>query len=351
MNRLVRVPVWLVLTALVVTCMAIPPGDAAAQAAKPTKLTLAESTKLLAVGQAYTARVKAATPARASRAVTWTSSNRRVATVAPSGRVTALRVGTTTIRATSKASTRVTAKLVLTVSVRPTGLTLTSTGTTLAVGQTYTARVKAATPARASRAVTWTSSNRRVATVTGKGVVRAIRAGAATITARSVLNPRVRRTITVTVSATATTPGATPPSGPTAPTGPTPPATPEPPPVIDPQLVGRWSLFITNAGSTDIYEADGTWARIIIFKGPISPYQQYSKGRYRAEGGKIYYSDIIYQSRNTDSDPWSPWQPAANPDRVENYAIRSDEHGEYLVTEDDPAPVTDDSVKYYRDTD
>lgn len=322
----VRALVFLSALILTATVLVGPAGTRAEAAApKPTKITLAATTKLLAVGQSYTATVKAVTPPKASRGVTWTSSNTRIATVTAAGRITARRAGVVTIRATSKASRNVTGRLTVTVSLKPTAITLTPAAATLKVGRAVPAKVATITPAKANRRVKWTSSNRRIATVTDKGVIRAISPGTATITAVSVLNAKARRTIRVTVTGNAT----------------------PPPPVIDPKLLGTWNLFISNAGSSSTYGADGTWTIVLIFKGSL-PYQQFSKGRYRIEGGKIHYSDIVYQDRRSDDDPWSEWKPAANPNRVENYAVGTDEYGEYFVKEDDPNPVTAESVKYYR---
>lgn len=323
--------------AMIVTLLVGSAGTLAEAAApKPTKLTLAATTKLLAVGQTYTAKIEKVTPTRASKKVTWTSSNRRIATVAASGKINALKAGKVTIRATSKATDKVTAKLSLTVSLKPTKITLTSTTETVAVGQKFTARVKTIAPAKASKKVSWTSSDKNVATVTSKGVVQAVGAGTATITAKSVLSSKVKQTIKVTVNATATTP-------------PPKPNPPKPAPVIDPKLLGSWSMVSSSGGVFTTYNADGTWLRVVIIRTSFSEYQNTSKGNYRAEGGKIYSSDTIFQSRNSDSGPWSEWRPAAEPNRVENYAIGTDEYGEYLVSEDDPNPVTEESVKYRRD--
>ena len=55
-------------------------------------------------------------------------------------------------------------------------------------------------PAKAgSKELTWTSSNDAIATVSDKGVVRALSAGEVTITATSVITPSVSGTITITV--------------------------------------------------------------------------------------------------------------------------------------------------------
>lgn len=228
---------------------------------------------------------------------------------------------------------------------KPTKLTLSATTKVLAVGQTYTAKVKAVKPAKASKAVTWRSSNRKVATVSAKGKIKALKTGKVTIKATSKVSRKVTAKLTVTVRVNAGT-APTPTPGPTAPA---PAPTPTPAPVIDPQLLGSWSIVSSSGGVFTTYNADGTWLRVVIIKTSFSHYENTSKGNYRAEGGKIYSTGTIYQSRDGDSGPWSEWKPAAEPNRIENYAIGTDEYGEYLVTEDDPNPVTEESVKYRRD--
>lgn len=121
-------------------------------------------------------------------------------------------------------------------------------------------------------------------------------------------------------------------------------------PVIDPALVGRWSLVITDAGSFDTFNADGTWTRLVILRPPtfFIPNQTYVKGYYQAKNGQITDMDAISRSRETDSDPWSAWKPAPDLNKVQNYVVGTDEYGEYLSTEDAPNPVIPASAKYRR---
>jgi hypothetical protein len=205
---------------------------------------------------------------------------------------------------------------------KPSKITLNVTAKTLTVGQKFTAKVKSVKPARASKKVSWSSSKKTVATITGKGVVKAIGPGATVITAKSVVRASVKRKFKVTVKKAAV--------------------------VIDPKLLGSWGLFTSGAGSVDTFNADGTWNSIVIFEGPLLPLQQYSKGDYKARNGKIYYSNVVFRSRKDEDEPWSAWKPAAEPNRIENYEVGVDEYGDYLMTEQHPDPVTPESVKYRR---
>lgn len=135
-----------------------------------------------------------------STAVTWTSSVPSVATVASSGRVTALASGSTTISARSIADSSRVAHASVTVrqpaarEVRITGATQLLAGTQAQL----TAQVVA--DAGVSAAVTWSSSQPGVASIDGTGRVVAIGAGATRITARSVATPAVADSVILTVS-------------------------------------------------------------------------------------------------------------------------------------------------------
>ena len=122
----------------------------------------------------------------ADRPVSWTSSDPLVASVSSDGLVTALKAGTTTITATSEGrSGRAT------VSVSPVAVasvTVSPSPASVQVGSTV--QLSAATKdangnALSGRAVTWSSSNSDVASVTTTGLVTGVSAGSATITATS----------------------------------------------------------------------------------------------------------------------------------------------------------------------
>ena len=120
------------------------------------------------------------------RVVTWSSSNTAVATVSATGVVKALKTGMATITATSEGKIGSTE---LTVMPAPVGsVTLSPTAPTLASGSPLqiVATVRDTTGATVTdRAVTWTSSDTAVATVSATGVVTGLSTGTATITASS----------------------------------------------------------------------------------------------------------------------------------------------------------------------
>lgn len=133
-----------------------------------------------------------------NKTVTWTSSNKTVATVDESGLVTAVGNGTANITATTedgnfKATCQVTVEIPeLTLSLDKTELTLT---------QTEEQQKLTATVSDTEEKVTWLSSDPFVATVTRDGIVTAIANGTATITA-SAGNKTVSCTVEVALTDT-----------------------------------------------------------------------------------------------------------------------------------------------------
>lgn len=121
-----------------------------------------------------TATVKAtATP---SATVNYTSSNTKVATVnSKTGVIKGIKAGTVTI--TAKAGTlKTTCKVV----IKNPAFSLVKSSATIKKGKTTTIRSKAAPAGK----ITYTSSNKKVAAVNSKGVVKGIKKGKATITVK-----------------------------------------------------------------------------------------------------------------------------------------------------------------------
>jgi len=122
------------------------------------------------------------------RAITWGSSNTAVATVDAQGVVTAVAEGTASITATSEGKS---GSATITVTPAPVATVVVSPSTaSLVLGITPTQQLTAVTKdARGAvltdRAVTWGSSNTAAATVDATGLVTAVGAGSATITATS----------------------------------------------------------------------------------------------------------------------------------------------------------------------
>lgn len=137
------------------------------------------------------------------KSITWVSSDEGVATVSSTGIVTAKAAGTATITVTT--SNDMTATCAVTVTAKPepitiidaTSVSLDQTSATLYVDDTVSLAA-IVTPADATdKAVTWSTSDDKVATVNESGIVTAVGAGNATITVTTVNGKTATFAVTV----------------------------------------------------------------------------------------------------------------------------------------------------------
>ena len=141
------------------------------------------------------------------QAVTWSSSQPSIARVSSSGLVTGVAPGVATITATSDTFS---ASAAVTVRAAVGSLSLAPADTSLRVGESIVLQAAlkdGAGGALAGRPERWTSSNERVATVTPLGLITAVGAGRATITAEA-QGRRATTSVTVTVPVAAPGPPA-----------------------------------------------------------------------------------------------------------------------------------------------
>lgn len=152
-----------------------------------TKLTLGvkETFKLVATPQPSSA---------VSKKITFSSGKKSVAVVGSSGKITAKKVGKTTI--TAKAPSGVKATCTVTVKKAPSKITLNRTNKTLKKGKKF--QIKVTLPKNtASNKTTYTSNKKAIATVSSTGKVTAKKKGTATITVKTFNGKRARIKITV----------------------------------------------------------------------------------------------------------------------------------------------------------
>ena len=153
-------------------------------AVKTTKITTTTKSLTLAKGATYKklASSIAVTPITSKEKVTYSSSNKKVATVSSKGVIKAKKAGTAKITVKSgKKKVVVTVKVT---GVKTTNLSGVPAAKNVSKGKSF--KIKAiATPKNTDEKITFKSSNKKVATVTSKGVVKGLKKGAATITVQS----------------------------------------------------------------------------------------------------------------------------------------------------------------------
>lgn len=146
----------------------------------------------LKVKQSYQLRVTGL--AKGDSVVSWTSSNAKVVTVSKtSGKITGKKAGTAVVTANLKSGLKVKVTVKVQKSdVATTSLTVINKATGKKVSKTVSLKAKkkltlAATvaPLTSKQKVTYSSSNKKIATVTSKGVITAKKKGTVTITVKS----------------------------------------------------------------------------------------------------------------------------------------------------------------------
>lgn len=155
---------------------------------KVTRVTLNKTTASVVKGKTLTLTATVTPTNATNKNVTWKSSNTKIATVDGNGKVTAVAAGTATITCTAKADKSKSATCKITVTnpaVKVTKLSMNKTSVDLLKGKTVQLKVTVTPSNATNKAVTWTSSNKKIATVTSNGLVKAVGTGTVTITAKA----------------------------------------------------------------------------------------------------------------------------------------------------------------------
>ena len=153
-------------------------------AVKTTKITTTTKSLTLAKGATYKklASSIAVRPVTSKEKVTYSSSNKKVATVSSKGVIKAKKAGTAKI--TVKSGSKKVVVTVKVTGVKTTKLSGVPATKKIAKGKSFKIKA-AATPKNTDEKITFKSSNKKVATVTSKGVVKGLKKGTATITVQS----------------------------------------------------------------------------------------------------------------------------------------------------------------------
>jgi uncharacterized protein YjdB len=150
-----------------------------------TKIKLNKTKATVLKGKTLVLKATVSPTKASNKKVSWKSSNTKIATVSASGKVTAKKNGTVTITCTAKDGSKKTAKCKITVKQPVTKIKLNKTKATIKKGKTVVLKATIAPKNAASKKVTWTSSNKKVATVTKTGKVVAKKKGTTVITCKA----------------------------------------------------------------------------------------------------------------------------------------------------------------------
>lgn len=163
-----------------VTVKEAPPAKVPVESVAVTPAALS-----LEVGKTGALKAAVAPDTATDKSVTWKSSDEAVATIAADGTVTAVKAGTATMTATTTdgGKTATCTVTVGTAAVAVTEVKLDKTTLSLEAGKTAALKATVTPDNATNKTVSWTSSDKAIATVDEKGTVTGVKAGEATITA------------------------------------------------------------------------------------------------------------------------------------------------------------------------
>ena len=124
-------------------------------------------------------------PSYAATELTWTSTNKKVATVDQNGLVKPVKKGTAVIAVTTSNGWQASVKVKVAKPPKPTKVKLNYSGTKKVYLGSKLKLKATLTPSAAESALTWSSSNKKVAKVSSKGVVTPVKVGTAVITVKT----------------------------------------------------------------------------------------------------------------------------------------------------------------------
>ena len=181
-----RILAVVIAVAVAVSILTVPDAEVSAATGKVKSVAvtnLPAKQLTLKKGKTFTLKSKVTVTGKASKKVTYKTSNKKIATVNAKGKITAKKKGTAKIYVISKADKKKKCTITVTVGTPVTKVKLNKTKSTMTIGKKQTLKATVTPKKASSKAVVWKSSNKKVATVTSKGVVKAKKAGTVTITA------------------------------------------------------------------------------------------------------------------------------------------------------------------------
>lgn len=177
-------------------------GEAASTKKKVNSVevtNVAYGTVVLKPNKSFKLKVKVATTGKASKKVTFTSSNKKVAKVAANGKITAVKKGSARITVKSKVNKNKKAVVKVIVGTPTTTVTLGQSEVTGFAGETITLTAKVSPEKASLKSVAFTSNDESVATVDDKGVITLVKEGETAITVQAKDNSKSKATCKVVV--------------------------------------------------------------------------------------------------------------------------------------------------------
>lgn len=176
-----------IMTLVFVSTVSVP-TYAQAASVKPAQIKLKDTKKSIYVGEKYKITIKSITPKNVSKKLSYKTSNSKVATVDAKGRVTAKAKGTATITVISKSNLKAKAKCKITVKQKVKKITVkNAVNKSVVVGKGKSLQLSTSiSPSNANnKKLTFTSKDKKFATVTSKGKIKGKKAGRTTIKIKS----------------------------------------------------------------------------------------------------------------------------------------------------------------------
>ena len=205
-----RILAVVIAVAVAVSILTVPDAEVSAATGKVKSVAvtnLPAKQLTLKKGKTFTLKSKVTVTGKASKKVTYKTSNKKIATVSKTGILRTKKKGTVTITAIAKNNKKAKATMTLTVGkVVKTLKFKEGTKKTVTAGKKFTLHPTYSPKKASTKAVTFKSSNKKVATVTSKGKVTAKKAGKVTITATCKDAGKKKATFKVTVKKKAVTP-------------------------------------------------------------------------------------------------------------------------------------------------
>ncbi|MBE5942968.1 MAG: glycosyl hydrolase family protein [Lachnospiraceae bacterium] len=187
MRRFKKTAAFLMAAVMVVTMTPIT-AQAAPKKGKVKSVTIKNvdtDTIVLKKGKSFKLKVKVNVSGKVSKKVTYSSSNKKVATVSKSGKIKAVKKGTAKITVKSVANSKKKATVKVKVGTPVKKVTLDKKKLEAYVGDSVTLKATVSPKKPTIKKVTFSSDKKSVATVNKKGVVTCVGTGTAKITAKA----------------------------------------------------------------------------------------------------------------------------------------------------------------------